>query len=423
MSILPILLYVGLDCGSQSHYAYVLGADGEALTRRSFRHSPDGFDQLIAAILERPESEGDPARVACAIESPHGPLVETLLAHGFEVFAVNPKQLDRFRDRYGPAGAKSDLRDALVLAASLRTDLHLFHRVEPEADELLVLREHHRMRVALKRQKVRLVNQIRDRLRGYFPQILEVAKEMDDALLRTLLLQWPTPERAARARLATVRRILQELRIRRTSAEEVHALLRSARPCGNPARGRAEAFCLLMELQQLELLETQCDELEAAIAEDVQALAKSQEIEPSDADAPDDVAILRSLPGVGPVIVAGLLAEGGRALRDRDIELLRTHGGIAPVARQSGKRNAPTVRRACNTYLREALYRWAQCALTVDARAKERYDDHHARGHSHGRALRSVADMLLRLAIGALASRTLYDADRWHTKRAPREAA
>ena len=54
--------------------------------------------------------------------APHGPIVEMLLERGFAVFAINPKQLNRFRDRFTVAGAKDDRRDAHVLGDSLRTD-------------------------------------------------------------------------------------------------------------------------------------------------------------------------------------------------------------------------------------------------------------------------------------------------------------
>ncbi len=418
MSVLPILLYVGLDCGSQEHYARMLTPDGETRACLSIPHSPDGFDQLIAWILERPESEGDPARVACAIESPHGPLVETLLAHGFEVFAINPKQLDRFRDRHTPSGAKDDSRDALVLADSLRTDRRHFQRVEPEAEEIMALREHYRMRRALKSQEVRLANQIRDRLRGYFPQILTLASSMTDPLLRAVLKRWPTPEKAARCSLQSIAKLIRELHIRRISAEKVHALLRSATPCGSAVRGRAEATFLLMELEQLELLHTQRAKLEALAKSEVEAFRERCQSEQDDPSEPDDVAILASLPGVGPVLLCALLAEGARGVRERDVELLRTHGGIAPVTRQSGKQRQVVMRRACNGYLRDALHQWGQAALSADPRAKRHYRRLRDRGHSHGRALRGVADTLLRLAIAMLQSRTLFDAERWHSTRA-----
>jgi Transposase len=59
--------------------------------------------------------------IAVAIAVPHDPVVEALLERGFWVHAINPKQLDRFRDRFTVAGAKDDRRDARVLANSLRT--------------------------------------------------------------------------------------------------------------------------------------------------------------------------------------------------------------------------------------------------------------------------------------------------------------
>jgi hypothetical protein len=62
------------------------------------------------------------ASIAVGIEVPHGPVVETLLKRGFGVHTINPKELDRFRDRFSMSGAKDDRRDALVLADGLRAD-------------------------------------------------------------------------------------------------------------------------------------------------------------------------------------------------------------------------------------------------------------------------------------------------------------
>ena len=90
-----------------------------------------------AARAWRPSATGwcrwpaTPGAVAVAIEVPHGPVVDALLDRGFAVHAINPKQLDRLRDRISVAGAKDDRRDARVAAAGLRTDPHLFRPVRP----------------------------------------------------------------------------------------------------------------------------------------------------------------------------------------------------------------------------------------------------------------------------------------------------
>ena len=104
------------------------------------------------------------ASVAVAIEVPHGPVVETLMERSFAVHSINPKQLDRFRDRVSPAGAKDDRLDALVLAASLRTDGHRFRYLQPGLAEIVELRELNRIARDLTVERVRLVNRIQQAL-------------------------------------------------------------------------------------------------------------------------------------------------------------------------------------------------------------------------------------------------------------------
>ncbi len=88
------------------------------------------------------------------------------------VFAINLKQLDRFRGRFSPAGAKDDRRHALVLASSLRTDRHCFRRVEAMDPVVVELREWSRMAEELKQERVRLTNRVRQQLWRYYPQML-----------------------------------------------------------------------------------------------------------------------------------------------------------------------------------------------------------------------------------------------------------
>ncbi|MCY3874531.1 MAG: transposase [Rhodobacteraceae bacterium] len=71
-----------------------------------------------------------------AIKVPHGPVVEAMMERGFAVHSLNPKQLDRFRDRHSPADTKDDSRDAHSLADALRTDSRFFRRLAPNTPEL-----------------------------------------------------------------------------------------------------------------------------------------------------------------------------------------------------------------------------------------------------------------------------------------------
>jgi hypothetical protein len=117
--------FVGVDWASAEHQVCALGPAGPI--QRAFLHDAAGLGAMVdwlSTLADRPDL------VAVAIETPHGPVVEALMDRGLAVYAINPKQLDRFRDRFSPAGAKDDRRDALVLASSLRTDRHCFRRLE-----------------------------------------------------------------------------------------------------------------------------------------------------------------------------------------------------------------------------------------------------------------------------------------------------
>ena len=96
-----------------------------------------------------------------------GPVVEALLERGFCVYGINPKQLDRFRDRFTVAGAKDDRRDAHVLADSLRTDRHAFRRLSNDEPVIVQLREWSRMADELQQERARLASRMREQLWRY----------------------------------------------------------------------------------------------------------------------------------------------------------------------------------------------------------------------------------------------------------------
>ena len=130
--------FVGIDCGSAWHDVRVLNADGMDRGHRRVAHAGDALDELAEWLVA--QSGGQSERVAVAIEVTRGAVVEGLLARGFAVFGLNPKQLDRFRDRYTVAGAKDDRRDAFVLADTLRTDRGRYRRLQVTDPKLIALR-------------------------------------------------------------------------------------------------------------------------------------------------------------------------------------------------------------------------------------------------------------------------------------------
>ena len=96
--------FIGIDWATQSHRAVLLDAEGSQVGEREFSHGGAGLTELCDWLLEK--TGAAPEQIAVAIETPHGPVVEMLLEHGFAVFAINPKQLDRFRDRFTAAAPR-----------------------------------------------------------------------------------------------------------------------------------------------------------------------------------------------------------------------------------------------------------------------------------------------------------------------------
>jgi hypothetical protein len=141
---------------------------------------------------------GSASVVAIAVEMPHGPVVDVLLDRGFVVHAINPKQLDRLRDRFSVAGAKDDRRDAYVSADGLRTDRHLYRRVQLADPRLVELREWSRLAKELQEERVRLGNRVHHQLWRYYPQMLELTDDIAANWFLDLWTMAPIPSKAKR---------------------------------------------------------------------------------------------------------------------------------------------------------------------------------------------------------------------------------
>jgi len=409
----PIRLYVGVDWATEEHAVCSLRPDGSKVGERSFKHSGDGLSDLVKWLSHF--CDGQLGDVAVAIEIPHGAVVETLLERGCQVFAVNPKQLDRFRDRFSLAGAKDDRRDAFVLADSLRTDRVCFRKLQVDEPLVIEIREWSRMYEELGQEKVRHTNRLREQLRRYFPQYLELAPDAigDDWLLK-LWKRIPTPAEAKRVRVPTVAKILRENRIRRVAAEQVLQCLRQRPVTVAPGTEQAAVAHIRMVAARLAVTNRQIRDSQATLDALLEKFSeKTADEEASEGDEqPSDAEILRSLPGVGRIVLAVLLAEAGDPLKQRDYQVLRSLSGVAPVTVRSGKSLRVIMRQACHQRLRTACYHWARVATQHDPVSRALYSRLRQRGRSHGRALRGVADRLLLVACAMLRHRTLYDPTR-----------
>ena len=395
--------FAGVDWGSERHQVCLLDAAGTVVGERAFAHSGAGLVALCDWLVSL---AGRPGDVAVAIEVPHGPVVDVLLDRGFAVHAINPKQLDRLRDRFSVAGAKDDRRDARVAAAGLRTDRPLFRPVRLGDPGVIELREWSRLAEELQQERLRLANRIRQQLWRYYPQLLALSDDLGAEWILELWSMAPTPAEAARLGEVTLARLLRRHRIRRLDAADVLGVLRQ--PAITVAAGVIEAAVLHLRslIARLRLANTEFRQAERRLEELCTGLSQDAA---AAAHAPGDAAVLRSLPGVGTVILATLLTEARDPLARRDHAALRTLSGVAPVTKRSGKARIVIMRYAAQVRLRQAVFHWARVAIIHDPKSRSRYEALRARGHSYGRALRGVADRLLGVACVLLRRQVLFD--------------
>ena len=222
-------LFVGDDWAEDHHDVELMDEAGRVLAKRRLPEGVAGMARLHELIGQQLGEDADDAEVVVGIETDRGPWVAALVAAGYTVFAVNPLQASRYRERHGVSGAKSDGGDAHMLADMVRTDSHQLRAVagdSAEAEGVKVLARTHKTLIW---ERTRAVQRLRHQLREYFPAALEAYEDLDAADTLELLGKAPDPARAAKLTRAQVSAALKRARRRNITgkATAILAALRS----------------------------------------------------------------------------------------------------------------------------------------------------------------------------------------------------
>jgi transposase len=394
------VIFVGIDWSETHHDACIVDAEGRVLTKGRVPEGVDGVAGLHEMVAAHAE---DPSDVAVGIELDRGLLVGALVAAGYAVHAINPLSVDRYRDRHRTSGAKSDPGDAKVLADLIRTDRHLHRKVAGDselADAVKVLARAHQ---SLVWSRQRQLNQLRNALREFYPAALVAfGTDLASADAVAVLSVAPTP---AEGRLLSTQRIAAALkrggrgRGIAARAGEIKRALWSSQLEAPAILAHAYGDVVRSTVRIVAEMTTQIEEL----ARDLEASFEGH----------PDAEILSSLPGLGMVLGARVLAEfGDDPDRYADPKARKNYAGTSPITKASGRSKVALARFARNRRLADALEMWAFCSLTSSPGARHYYDVHRARGHTHRRALRSLANRWVGILHGCLRHRTRYLEDR-----------
>lgn len=389
------MVFVGVDWAEAHHDVCVVNEAGRVLGKRRV---PDGLEgvrqihELVAGHAEQPE------QVVVGIETDRGLLVGALLAAGYQVYAINPLSASRYRERHVTSRAKSDPGDAKVLADLVRTDRHNHRQVAGDSELAEAVKVLARGHQDLVWSRQRFVNRLRNTLREFYPAALEAFKDLDSGEALAVLGRAPTPwqgRQLSQAKIVSALRRGGRARNLEEQAAQIQTILRSEQ-LQAPARV-SSAYGVIVR-STVTVLQNMNQELAALEAE----LTQSFEGHP-------DAEIYRSLPGLGVVLSARVLAEFGDDPNRFDHPKSRkAYAGTAPITKASGTRLVVLARVARNRRLADACYLWAFASLTRSAGARRYYDTLRSRGQTHHQALRALANRWVGILHGCLRYRTAY---------------
>jgi transposase len=395
------VLFVGDDWAEDHHDVEVQDEAGRRLARARLPEGVAGVARLHELIGAHLPEEAGPDEVAIGIETDKGPWVQALVAAGYAVYAVNPRQVARYRDRHGTSGAKSDQGDAHTLADMVRTDRHQLRVIAGDTPQAQAVKVVARAHQTLIWDRQRHALRLRAALLDFFPAALAAFEELTAPDTLRLLAKAPDPAAAARLSRAQVLAELKRAGRRgglQARAEAIVAALRSEQLTQPPAVAAAYAATVRSLTALIEAFNAQI----AAMGKQVAACFGQAR----------DAEIYLSQPGLGQMLAARALGEfGDDPDRYANPKARKNYAGTSPITVQSGKKRTVLARFVHNDRLADALHQQAFCALTHSPGARAYYDAIRARGASHHAALRQLANRLVGILHGCLKTRTLYDED------------
>jgi transposase len=386
--------YLGIDWATKHHVVALVGDDDGPCETWSVAHTW----AAVCELVDRLAQEGGPPAVRIAMESGAPRLRDALCAAGYVVYEINPIAADRFRDRFSPAGAKDDRRDALVLAHAVRTDEPWLRPVTLASEPDQELRQRCRDRQSLVDHRRRFVQQLRQSLAESHEAILAIGRRLTSPFVLAILEAYPDAQSARGCRRPRLLRLMREHRVRAMDVDVLYATLRTE---GFPLPDGVAGACA----DRVRWLARVIAELSRSIAEADAAIAVLFDVHSSRE-------VLESVPGIGAIHAPYLASEIATRLGDApDARSLQTLAGTCPITKRSGKQTRGYVgmRRACHKGLQGAMHTVARCSLRSSPWARAYYDQQRVRGSAHNAALRALSNKWLKIIARLLQTGERYD--------------
>jgi len=392
------VLFVGDDWAEEHHDVELQDETGRRLARARLPEGVAGIARLHELIGGQLAEDAEPDQVAIGIETDRGPWVQALIAAGYRIYAINPRQVARYRERHGTSGAKSDAGDAHTLADMVRTDRHQLRAVAGDSEQAQGVKVVARAHQTLIWDRHRHMLRLRTALREFFPAALEAFDDLLAPDVLELLAKAPDPDRAARLSRAQIAGALTRARRRKVQdkASTIQEALRTKHLTQPSAVAAAYAATVRSLVAVISALNAEISTMEEQVKV---CFGRTRDAE-----------ICLSQPGLGQILAARVLGEfGDDPGRYATAKNRKNYAGTSPITRQSGKKKTVLARFIHNDRLVDALHQQAFCALTASPGARAYYDQLRSRGRNHHAALRQLSNRLVGILHGCLKTGTTYD--------------
>src|ERR1700741_4803901 len=186
----PIAAFVGVDWADEKHDIALRAAEPEAKVERAkIANQPEALSDWVLALRERFKQ----GKILLCLEQSRGALIHFLMGYDcFELYPINPKQLDNYRKAFRPSGAKDDPLDAELLCQFLSLHHHQLHLWRPDDEQTRKLALFCEKRRQAVDARTALSNQLKSELKQYFPLALAVLdNDLTTVLAADFLLKWP----------------------------------------------------------------------------------------------------------------------------------------------------------------------------------------------------------------------------------------
>lgn len=388
------MFFCGIDWSDKKFDIVIVNQQGVVVRNFVIKKKADGFERLLDELRA---VVPDVNEILISIETPNSPLVDYLMDKGYTIYAINPKAVDRYRDRYRSSGAKDDVFDATVIANILRTDRSCHQPIASNSDLTRELKILSQDREKLIQTKTMLTNQLRSCLKAYYPEVCHLFSDLASPSALTFLKLFPTWEELNNKHEDEIIQLLKEHKVNHPSL--LKKIVKHSQTLPIPidlVLKRAKTRQMVAITDQLISLSKQIKEYNREI--------KTLLYKHPDKD------IFLSLPGAGSNLSSRILSHFGDD-RDRfeDVSKIKPLAGVVPVTKQSGNYKKVSYRYSCRKTFRNTMQLFAFCSLSRNRWAYNYYLRHRKMGKTHNHALRCLADKWMKIIFAMWKKRQSYN--------------